>query len=81
MKMTLHNNELLCRFYECAQKLQNLGLRGEVAMNAGVIVISCKGKNAAQLWRAPLRRATKNAGAVLTENRPTKEHYVFTIAA
>lgn len=69
------------RFAECIGRLRALGLKGEVAVVAGVVMVSTTDKTSASGFRKAIRTACARTGAVMVENRPAKGSYVFTVAA
>lgn len=68
------------KFADCMARLKALGLKGEVAVTAGVVMVSTTDKGSAQGFRKAIKTACARTGAVSYENRPAKGAYVFTIA-
>lgn len=74
-----HNNEYACRFYECMDKLKKLGLKGEVSLTAGLVMVSVQGKENSKPWRKAIKTACNKTGVIFAENRPMKDLYLFSI--
>lgn len=68
------------KFADCMARLQALGLKGEVAVSAGIVMVSTTDKGSAQCFRKAIKTACSRTGAVTTETRPAKGAYVFTVA-
>lgn len=78
--MQVSEREMLAvRFADCMGRLRALGLKGEVAVTAGVVMVSTTDKGSAQAFRKAVKTACARCGVVSVENRPTKGAYVFTI--
>lgn len=67
------------QFAECMNKLKRLGLICDVAVNAGIVLISTKCKHSASTIRKSSKMAANKCGAITCENRLSKGFYVFTI--
>ena len=67
------------QFADAMSRLRGLGLKGEVSVAAGVVMIATTDKISASGWRKAIRRACERTGAVSTERRPAGS-YVFAIA-
>lgn len=67
------------KFADCMARLRALGLRGEVAVTAGVVMVSTTDKNSASGFRKAIKTACARTGADWCENRPARGAYVFTI--
>lgn len=72
--------ELAIRFADAMSRLKLLGLKCEVAVSAGVVMVSTSDKGSAQILRASIKKASERMEAVSVETRPSKGFYVFTIA-
>jgi hypothetical protein len=80
--MQANQKELFAiKFADCMARLKSLGLVGEIAVNAGVVIVSTSSKGSASCFRKSIKNACKSTGAISTETRPQKGFYVFTIAA
>ncbi len=71
---------IAARFAVAMDKLRNFGLKGEVAVSGGIVVISTTDKPSSKTYRAAIKRACAKTGAVSVETRPSKASWVFTIA-
>ena len=69
------------KFADCMGRLRALGLKGEVAVTAGVVMVSTTDKISASGFRKAMKTACARTGAVFAETRPAKGAYVFTVAA
>ena len=79
--MQVSEREMLAvRFADCMGRLRALGLKGEVAVTAGVVMVTTTDKGSAQVFRKAIKTACTRSGAVSVENRPAKGAYVFTVA-
>ena len=78
--MTSPAEALAVKFADCIARLKALGLRGEVAVSAGVVMVSTTDKGSAQGFRKAIKTACQRTGAVCAETRPARGAYVFTIA-
>ena len=58
--------------------LKALGLRGEVVVRGGLVMISTSCKFSATQYRKNLRSAQQRNRGLLVETRPIKGAYVFT---
>jgi hypothetical protein len=68
------------RFADAVAGLKRLGIVCDVAVNAGLVIVSTTDKSSAQTLRAACKRASKaHSTSVFVETRPTKGAYVFTI--
>lgn len=67
------------KFADAMARLKKLGLEGEVAVSAGVVMVATDCKNSASCFRKAIKTACKNTGAIYTENRPNATKRVFTI--
>ncbi len=70
---------LALRFSAVMEKMKVLGLKGEVAVSAGIVMFSTTDKSSAQQARKAIKVVCKKANVVSTETRPVKGAYVFTI--
>lgn len=77
--LTTEKELMAVKFADCMSRLRNLGLKGEVAVTAGVVMISTADKISASGFRKAIKTACAKTGAVSVETRPAKT-YVFTIA-
>ena len=77
--LTTEKELMAVKFADCMGRLRNLGLKGEVAVTAGVVMISTADKISASGFRKAIKTACAKTGAVSVETRPAKT-YVFTIA-
>lgn len=68
------------KFADCMARLKALGLKGEVAVSAGVVMVSTTDKGSAQAFRKAIKTTCASSGSVSCETRPAKGAYVFTIA-
>lgn len=68
------------KFADCMARLKHLGLKGEVAVSAGVVMVSTTDKGSAQVFRKSIKTACARSGSVSCETRPSKGAYVFTMA-
>jgi hypothetical protein len=79
--MNASNNELFAvKFADCMARLKSFGLKGEVVVTAGVVMVSTTDKGSAQGFRKAIKTACAKSGSVSCETRPAKGAYVFTIA-
>lgn len=67
------------KFADCMARLKALGLKAEIAVCAGVVVVSTQDKGSASCFRKAIKTASERAGAFFVENRPAKGSYVFTV--
>lgn len=67
------------RFADCMARLKALGLKGEVTVTAGVVMVATTDKWSAQHFRKAIKTAADKAGAVRVENRPAPGAWVFTV--
>ena len=68
------------KFADCIGRLRGLGLKGDVAVSAGVVMISTADKASATGFRKAIKTACARTGAVICETLPAKGAYVFTVA-
>lgn len=68
------------KFADCMGRLRALGLKGEVAVTAGVVMVSTTDKGSAQAFRKAIKTACQRCGVVSVETRPARGAYVFTVA-
>lgn len=66
------------KFAECMGRLKLLGLKGDVSVTAGVVMIATTCKSSAPVFRKAIKTACRS-GILHVENRPSKGSYVFTI--
>ena len=78
--ITNHKELFAVKFEDCMARLKAFGLKGEVAVTAGVVMVSTTDKGSAQGFRKAIKTACARTGADFCENRPAKGAYVFTIA-
>lgn len=78
--MTNQREMMAVKFADCMARLKSFGLKGEVAVSAGVVMVSTTDKNSASQFRKAIKTACAKTGAVSTEHRPAKGAYVFAIA-
>lgn len=77
--MQTNQKELFAvRFADCMGRLRHLGLKGEVTVTAGVVMIATADRISASGYRKAIKTACAKLNAVFTEHRPAKT-YVFTI--
>ena len=74
-----HNNEFACRFAAAMERLKSLGLKGEVALTGGIVMVSTSDKGSAQTFRKAIKTACARCAVDHLETRPRKGFYVFTI--
>ena len=67
------------KFADCMSRLKNLGLKGDVTVNSGLVMVSTSDKGSASCFRKAIKNACEKTGSVNTETRPKKGFYVFTI--
>lgn len=67
------------RFADCMARLKALGLKGEVTVMAGVVMVATTDKWSAQHFRKAIRTACERTGAHRVENRPAPGAWVFTV--
>jgi hypothetical protein len=67
------------KFADCMARLKSFGLKGEVAVTAGVVMVSTTDKHSAQGFRKAIKTACARTGATYCETRPAKGAYVFTM--
>lgn len=80
MKTSL-SESFAVRFADCIGRLRAIGLTGEVAVSAGVVMVSTTNKNSAHAFRKAIKTACAKTGAAFVERRPAKGAYVFTIVS
>lgn len=68
------------KFADCMARLKGLGLKGEVAVSSGVVMVSTNDKVSASGFRKAVKAACDKTGAIFCETRPAKGFYVFTIS-
>jgi ferric-dicitrate binding protein FerR (iron transport regulator) len=66
---------------EAVGRLKALGVTFDVAVTAGVVMVSSGCKYSAKTLRKAIKTACARLDAVSVETRPAKGFYVFTIAA
>lgn len=76
---TSHKEIFAIKFADCMTRLKNLGLVCEVAVIAGVVMISTQCAHSAKTIRRSSKMAANKCDAITCENRPSKGFYVFTI--
>ena len=69
------------KFAECMHTLRRLGLKGEVAVTAGVVMVSTTDKFSAPTFRKAIKTACAKTGASFVETLPTTRAYVFAVQA
>lgn len=69
--------QLAVRFADCMSRLKAIGLKGEVAVSAGVVMVSTTDRNSASSFRKAIKTACQRSGAICTESR--KGGYVFAV--
>ena len=79
--ITTQKEMFAVKFAEAMARLKAIGLRGEVAVTAGVVMVSTTDKGSAQSFRKAIKTACLRTGSEWCEKRPAKGAYVFTIAA
>jgi hypothetical protein len=80
-KMITSQKELFAvKFADCMARLKAFGLKGDVAVTAGIVMVSTTDKGSAQGFRKAIKTACARTGLVSCETRPAKGAYVFTIA-
>lgn len=72
--------QMAVQLADCMSRLKALGLKGEVAVTAGVVMVSTTDKNSASQFRKAMKKVAERTGTVFVENRPSKESRVFTLA-
>ena len=77
---TTAREQYALQFANCIARLKALGLKGDVAVNAGVVMVSTSDKGSAQCFRKAIKTSCSNTGAISVETRPSKGAYIFTIA-
>lgn len=78
--MQTNQKEMMAvKFADCIGRLRGLCLKGEVAVSAGVVMISTADKVSASGFRKAIKTACDRTGAVSCETRPAKGAYVFTV--
>lgn len=78
--MQINQKELFAvRFADCMGRLRNLGLKAEISVTGGIVMVATTDKTSASCFRKAIKSACAKCGAVFVENRPAKS-YVFTIA-
>jgi hypothetical protein len=81
MGMNASATELMAvKFADCMARLKAFGLKGEVSVTAGLVMVATTDKGSAQGFRKAIKTACAKTGAVSTESRPAKGAYVFAIA-
>lgn len=79
--MQINTKEMMAvRFADCIGSLRAIGLKGEVSVTGGVVMIATNDKYSASGFRKAIKRACEKTGSLFVENRPTRGSYVFTIA-
>lgn len=79
--MNINSKEMMAiRFAECMARLKAFGLKGEVSVTAGVVMVATTDKGSAQCFRKAIKSTVAKLGVVSVESRPSKGAYVFTIA-
>lgn len=68
------------KFADCMHRLKSLGLKGEIAVTPGAVMVSTSDKGSAQCFRKAIKSACARTGTTPIETRPAKGFYVFTIA-
>ena len=78
--MNTNAKELMAvKFAECMGRLKALGMKAEIAVDAGIVMVATADKIDASTFRKAIKTACAKTGAVFCEKRP-KGSYVFTIA-
>lgn len=78
--MQNNTQELMAvRFADCMARLKALGLKGEVTVQAGVVMVATDCKLSASAFRKAIKTACARTGAISTEARPSKTARVFTV--
>lgn len=67
------------KFADCMARLKNLGLKADIAVTAGVVMVSTADKDSASCFRKAIKSACLKTGAVHVEKRPRKGFYVFSV--
>ena len=79
--MNANSKEMMAvKFADCMARLKALGLKGEVTVTAGVVMVATTDKGSAQCFRKAIKSTVAKLGAVSAETRPAKGAYVFTVA-
>lgn len=68
------------QFANCMARLRRLGLRAEITVNAGVVMVSTHDKANAAHFRKAIKTACRRTGTISVESRPNATTRVFTIA-
>lgn len=80
IQMQTNFKELMAvKFAEAMGRLKALGLKGEITVQPGVVMIATTCKWSASHFRKGIKTACANTGATWVENRPSKEARVFTV--
>jgi len=80
--MNVNPNEMFAiKFAGCMNLLCSLGLKAEVAVVAGLVMVSTDNKHSASAFRRAIKKACKKTQTLFVETRPKKGFYVFTIVA
>ena len=76
---TTQREQMAIKFADCMARLKNLGLKGEVTVTGGVVMIATECKVSASCYRKAIKTACQRTGAVSHEARPSPSARVFTI--
>ena len=78
--MQTNSQELMAvKFADAMARLKAFSLKGDVTVQAGVVMVATTCKWSASHFRKGIKTACKRTGATWVENRPSKEARVFTV--